>query len=71
MPLLNNLKEYRNKSGFNQHELGKMVGVSRKTIALIERGDYNPSVTLCLKLAKLLGVSMEDIFSYEEDENDK
>ena len=35
---------------------------------LIERGDYNPSITLCLKLAKLFDVSVEDIFIYEEDE---
>ena len=37
------------------------------TISQIERGDYSPSVTLALKLAKLCQVSVEDIFSYEED----
>lgn len=47
-----------------------MVGVSRQTISLIERGDYNPSITLCLKIAKLFEVSVEDIFDYEEDESD-
>ena len=72
MPLLNKLKEYRAQKGINQQELGKLVDVSRQTISLIERGDYNPSITLCLKLAKLFDVSVEDIFIYEEDEeNDK
>ena len=45
MPLLNRLKEYRSSQGINQTELGKMAGVSRQTISLIERGDYSPSVT--------------------------
>ena len=55
MPLYNQLKE-------------KMAGVSRQTISLIERGDYSPSVTLALKLAKICEVKVEDIFQYEEDE---
>ena len=67
MPLLNQLKEYRTRLGVNQTELGRLAGVSRQTISLIERGDYSPSVTLALKLAKLCQVSGEDIFSYEED----
>ncbi len=68
MPLLNNLKEYRSKLGINQTGLGKMAGVSRQTISLIERGDYSPSVTLALKLARICQVSVEDIFVYEEEE---
>lgn len=68
MPLYNQLKEYRSKLGINQTDLGKMAGVSRQTISLIERGDYSPSVTLALKLAKICEVKVEDIFQYEEDE---
>ena len=68
MPLLNQLKEYRTRLGVNQTELGRLAGVSRQTIGLIERGDYSPSVTLALKLARICNVSVEDIFSYEEDE---
>ncbi|HIW50620.1 MAG TPA: helix-turn-helix transcriptional regulator [Candidatus Blautia intestinavium] len=71
MPLLNQLKEYRIRLGVNQTEMGKLAGVSRQTISLIERGDYSPSVTLALKLAKICNVSVEDIFSYEEDEEDE
>ena len=68
MPLLNRLKEHRSKLGMNQTELGKLAGVSRQTIRLIERGDYSPSVTLALKLAMICNVKVEDIFEYEEDE---
>ena len=47
--------------------MGKLAGVSRQTISQIERGDYSPSVTLALKIAKICEVSVEDIFIYEED----
>lgn len=71
MPLYNCLKEYRAKINVNQYEMGKMVGVSRQTISQIERGDYSPSVTLALKIAKVFSVSIEDIFRYEEDEKNE
>ena len=64
MPLYNRLKEYRAKIKVNQTEMGNLVGVSRHTISQIERGDYSPSVTLALKIAKVLNVSVEEIFSY-------
>ena len=67
MPLYNRFKEYRAKIKVNQTEMGNLVGVSRQTISQIERGDYSPSVTLALKIAKVLNVSVEDIFSYEEE----
>lgn len=67
MPLNNGLKEYRAKINVNQTEMGSLVGVSRQTISQIERGDYSPSVTLALKIAKVFNVSVEDIFSYEEE----
>lgn len=70
MPLENRLKEYREHLGINQSDMGKLAGVSRQTISLIERGDYSPSVTLALKLAKICQVTVEDIFTYvEEEEN--
>lgn len=68
MPLMNRLKEYRSRLGINQTDLGKRAGVSRQTISLIERGDYSPSVTLALKLAKICEVTVEDIFIYIEEE---
>ena len=68
MPLLNRLKDYRSRLGINQTELGKRAGVSRQSISLIERGDYSPSVTLALKLAKICNAAVEDLFEYKEGE---
>ena len=68
--LKNRLKERRAALGVNQQELGRLAGVSRQTISQIERGDYSPSVTLALTLAKICGVTVEDIFSLE-GENDE
>jgi putative transcriptional regulator len=67
LPLKNRLKEYRAKINVNQQEMGQLVDVSRQTISQIERGDYSPSVTLALKIAKVFNASVEDIFEYEED----
>ena len=67
MPLHNRLKEHRARLSLNQSQLGILAGVSRQTISQIERGDYSPSVTLALKLAKICGVQVEDIFTLEED----
>ena len=66
MPLVNHLKEYRAKKNINQQDLGAMVDASRQTISLIERGDYSPSVTLALKIAKYFDAKVEYIFEYEE-----
>ncbi|WP_054251524.1 helix-turn-helix transcriptional regulator [Neofamilia massiliensis] len=68
MALENKLKDLRSKKGLNQQDLGALVGVSRQTISLIERGDYNPSITVCLKLSQVLEVTVEDIFTYVEEE---
>lgn len=68
MPLYNRLKEHRARIGVNQSQLGTMVGVSRQTISQIERGDYSPSVSLALRIAKVCGVTVEEIFRYEDEE---
>ena len=69
MPLYNHLKEYRLNLKINQYEMGRLVGVSRQTISQIERGDYSPSVTLALKIAKVFDVAVEDVFHYEEEKS--
>lgn len=71
MPLYNHLKEYRAKIDVNQQEMGRLVGVSRQTISRIERGDYSPSVTLAIKIAKVFNARVEDIFDYVEDTEDE
>ena len=68
MKLVNNLSKLRKEKGINQTDLGRMVGVSRQTISLIERGDYNPSIMVALSLSKVFDVSVEDIFTLEEDD---
>lgn len=71
MPLYNHLKEHRAALGVNQQELGRLAGVSRQTISLIERGDYAPSVALALKLARICKVRVEDLFELEEDSHEE
>lgn len=71
MELRNNLADFRKRAGLNQSDLGKLVGVSRQTISLIERGDYNPSVTVALTIAKVLGVDINEIFMLEESNEEK
>ena len=68
MPLYNRLKEYRAKISVNQHEMGKLVGVSRQTISSLENGRYNPSVELAYKLSKYFGMTIEEVFIFEEAE---
>lgn len=67
MVLRNRLKECRAALNVTQQQLGQLAGVSRQTISLIERGDYSPSVTLALTLARICRVRVEDIFILEED----
>ena len=66
MVLRNRLKVYRAMLNVNQQEMGRLCGVSRQTISLIERGDYSPSVTLALTIAKVSGASVEEIFYLQE-----
>ncbi len=67
MELENRLKEYRARLNVNQQQLGQLVGASRQTISLIERGDYSPSVTLALKIAKVCNATVEEIFILVEE----
>lgn len=69
MILKNRLKGHRAALNVNQQEMGRLCGVSRQTISLIERGDYSPSIVLAMKLANVCGVKVEDIF-YLQEEND-
>ena len=68
MELQNRLKELRAKQGLNQQQLGSLVGASRQTISLIERGDYNPSITLALRISQVFQVPVEQVFYLTEEE---
>ena len=56
------MKSLRQELGLSQAELAKRVGVSRQTINMIENGGYNPTIELCIKLCRELGVTLNDIF---------
>lgn len=57
----------RKARNISQEELAGALEVSRQTIISLEKGRYNPSITLAFKLARYFGVTIEDIFIYEED----
>ncbi len=60
--LANSLRELRARRAWTQEELGTKVGVTRQTIIAIEKGEYNPSVMLALKIAQAFGLPMEEVF---------
>lgn len=61
------LKQYRAKLDMKQGDLAEKVGVRRETIIHLEKGQYNPSLKLAMDIAKVFGVSVEDIFSFEDE----
>lgn len=70
--LKNRLKELRARHNFTQAELAKHVGVTRQTIGFIEKGEFSPSVTLSLKLARALSCDINELFWLEgEDDVEK
>lgn len=50
-----------------QQELARRVGVTRQTVIAIEKGKYNPSVGLALRIASVFGMSVEELFSLDEE----
>ena len=64
------IKFARMEKDISQIELAKRVGVTRQTIGMIEAGDYNPTLKLCIAICRELGKTLDDIF-WEEEENEK
>ena len=62
----NRLEEIRKQNGVKQEELAAALEVSRQTIGSLENGRYNPSIILAFKIARHFGMSIEEIFIYEE-----
>jgi putative transcriptional regulator len=58
----NNVKITRIKASLTQQQLASRVGVTRQTIGLIEKGEYNPSLQLCVAIAKELNKTLDDLF---------
>lgn len=64
----NDLKVWRAKADVTQEELADELDVARQTINAIERGRYDPSLELAFKLAHRFDCTIEDIFTYDPDE---
>ena len=58
----NRIRERRKELGLSQKELAQKCGVSRQTINAIEKGDYNPTINLCLKICHALGKTLDELF---------
>lgn len=56
------LKAARADKDLSQQALADLVGVSRQTIAAVEKGDYNPTINLCIKICKALDKSLDELF---------
>ena len=56
------LKAARAAMGLSQQDLAEAVGVSRQTINAIEKGDYNPTIKLCIAICKTLGKTLDELF---------
>ena len=67
----NRIKEYRARHNMKQEELARLVGVRRETIGNLERGRYNPSLVLAWNIAQVFGVSIEEIFTVEPEQQDR
>nr|WP_314533370.1 helix-turn-helix transcriptional regulator [uncultured Fusobacterium sp.] len=67
----NRLEEIRKLNGITQEELAAILEVSRQTIGSLENGRYNPSIMLAFKISKYFGLTIEDIFIYEEEKDDE
>ena len=61
------IEEIRKERGIRQDEFAKLMGVSRQTISSLETGRYNPSISLAYKIAKYFGMTIEEVFIFEEE----
>lgn len=56
------MKEARLEKKISQGDLAKLINVSRQTINMIENGDYNPTISLCIKICKVLDKTLDELF---------
>ncbi len=64
------IKEYRARHNLTQEDLANLVGVRRETIVFLEKGKYNPSLKLAHDVARALHATIDEIFIFDEEEND-
>ena len=61
------IKEMRAARGMDQTQLAELVGVRRETIGRLENGQYNPSLKLAMDIAKVFGLTVEEVFTFTEE----
>ncbi|WP_084063371.1 helix-turn-helix transcriptional regulator [Ornithinibacillus halophilus] len=66
--LTNNLYFYRSQAKLSQEKLAQKVGVTRQTINALEHNRYNPSLILAFEIANVFNKSIDEIFTYEKEE---
>ena len=64
----NRIEEIRKERNIRQDDFAKSMGVSRQTISSLENGRYNPSITLAYKIAKYFGMTIEEVFVFDEED---
>ena len=64
----NNIEQIRKERGIRQEEFARSMGVSRQTISSLENGRYNPSIMLAYKIARYFGMTIEEVFIFEEEQ---
>ena len=64
----NRIEAIRKSRGIRQEEFARSMGVSRQTISSLENGRYNPSILLAHKIAKYFGLTIEEVFIFDEEE---
>ena len=62
----NRIEEIRKERGIRQDEFARLMGVSRQTISSLETGRYNPSIFLAYKIARYFGMTIEEVFVFDE-----
>ena len=64
----NRIEEIRKERGVKQEDFAKAMGVSRQTISSLENGRYNPSILLAYKIAQYFGMTIEEVYIFEEED---
>ena len=64
----NRIEAIRKERGIRQEDFAKSMGVSRQTISSLENGRYNPSIFLAYKIARYFGMTIEEVFIFEEED---
>jgi len=67
----NRIRELRARHQLSQQDLAEKVGVRRETIVFLEKGKYNPSLALAWKIARVFGLTIEELFEFDQDSSDE